>query len=193
MSKGLIPILLLLASCASVQQRKIETLSKVVYAENAAIKAKRFDLVQKYNADAVKLVAPPKDAVKIDAIQNFVVVPAEDSGVKTISLDSEEGKTLIASNPAIAKQVLKENADAGKVDSQTTKVLQEEQKELTKSKSSWFHLPFFFGISGILLVIGGIVLICFFPALLPIVINIFNLIASVVGRVISSIASLFKK
>lgn len=56
-----------MSGCSSVQKRQNAAVSAAVYSTKASMDAGRFDLAKKYNDEAVRLIPPPKKAVKINA------------------------------------------------------------------------------------------------------------------------------
>jgi len=170
---SILPVLpFLLFGCASVQQRKASEVSKLVYAENAAIHARRFDLAEKFSNEAVRIVPPPKKAVDVKPIQNFVVVPEEDNGkpAKDIS-------TIAKEHPEVSKQLAQEDKDLREEDKAVNKVIQAESHASQSKKG--FHFGFLSSIlvgSPVVLVVAFGVIALFFPELLPV---LFSLLGSI--------------
>jgi hypothetical protein len=169
-----------------------------VYAENAAIKAGRFDLAKAYGRQAVRLLPPPKKAIAVKPVESkgkeIVILPKEDDGLQDDAIDSPALTTLETQDKGIQGQIDAGKAPLAKETKATDKAVAAEMKDAAKEEAqpSFFQRWKFLGIP-LALVAGGIALVCLFPALLPLVIGLFGMLRKAVNAIITLISSLWRK
>lgn len=100
-------ITLTLTGCATkvkYVEKQSEELSQAVYATKDSIEVARIDLASKYSKEASRLVPPPKNRVKIDAIikskgdketERVLILPNANKNDKAIYVDTPEFQELI--------------------------------------------------------------------------------------------------
>lgn len=85
-------------------ERQSEELSRAVYATKDSLDVARFDLANKYAAESTKIVAPPKNKIKIEPIiqskndggtQRVVIIPSANSKDKIVTVGSADYEELI--------------------------------------------------------------------------------------------------
>lgn len=198
----------LLTSCQTPQQKLNQNISAGVYATKAAIDAGRFDQAKRYNDELTRIVAPPKKPIKINYFvtdsksrtpgdlseynKKYVVLPAGFDTSLVISMDSKEYQEILNENKKLAAEEKKTDENFQKYSSQTTKIIQERENELSKTKkASWFAwLTSAVGLTGI---IGLIAIMVFFPALIPVIVGFFGRIFAYINLAIAALTSKFKK
>lgn len=174
------------SSCSSVQEKRSQSLSRAVYAENSALTSGRFDLAAQYGKQAERLLKPPKKPVAVKPLdiqgKRFLTLPGEFNGTPTLVFGTPEADKALKADPKTEKQVKEEQKTLGKVEKEETKIIAQVQKEEAKEKSSgssFFHLGFFGKLilaSPLFLLLVFGVLCIFFPALLPL---LFNLVSDI--------------
>jgi hypothetical protein len=99
--------LITLTGCATkvkYVEKQSEELSQAVYATKDSIEVARIDLASKYSGEAARLVAPPKNRVKIDAIikskgdketERVLILPNANKNDKPIYVDTPEFQELV--------------------------------------------------------------------------------------------------
>jgi hypothetical protein len=201
--KGTVVILftalaILFSGCESTVAKKQATLSKAVYAENAAMKAGRFDLAQAYGAQAARLIAPPKSQVAVKSVapqgKEVVILPEEDADLPDVAVDSTGFNTLVSQDKGLQDQLNAENGTLAKVEKAADQVITAEAKDAAKQEARpslwsgiWKKLTLF-GVP--VLLIGGAVVLClFFPALLPLFVSLAKVLFSICNSVIGLIGS----
>lgn len=85
-------------------ERQSEELSRAVYATKDSLDAARFDLANKYAIESTKIVAPPKNKIKIDPViqskndggtQRVLIIPSANTKDKIIAVGSSDYEELI--------------------------------------------------------------------------------------------------
>lgn len=103
----LIISLLFLVGCTTKTkyiERQSEELSQAVYATKDSLDSARLDLANKYVQESVKIVAPPKNRIKIQSViksnkdgstQRVLIVNTKNNKDRIVSVDSPEYQELI--------------------------------------------------------------------------------------------------
>ncbi len=152
---------------------------------------------------AIAIDSPENTAL----LQKYVVLPPGFENQPIVVEDSAAYKELLSENKTLQKQhesdIKTYNEFQKKVDvniqQQAEQIKKDEAKlkklEAEARKRSWFHWIFGLGTFG--LIGGGIALLIFFPALLPLVGTILGRVASgfvaFINFIVNFIAGLFKK
>jgi len=143
-------ILALFSGCATTAAKRASALSKVVYAEDSAIRAGRFDVAKAYSAQATRLVSPPKKRIVVKPVvsqgKKYVVLPIEFSGTPALAIGSPALNTLVASDRALQGQMRAEDKALAQVTRETDKVITSEAMDAAKQEarpSFWHKFTFF--------------------------------------------------
>ncbi len=188
--------------CQNSIRKQKELISQTVYATGDSIKAGRVDLADSYSEQAMKLVAPPKQRLQITPVykttknikEPIAVLPTHYGDKTSVVKDSIEFQKLVLENEHLKKQFEMEKKSMDilvkSVDATNKQLLEEIEKQKSEKKSlfSWI-----WGLIGGLGLLGTVVLIAFFPAALPIVMNIFGIVAGWIRMLLESIKNLFNK
>ena len=107
MNRYIISIIsLLMFGCTTTKfvEKQSEELSKAVYATKDSLEFARLDLAEMYSDESVRLVPPPKDRIKIEAIvkgnsnngtERVLVLSSKNKNDKIVISDSSEYQDLI--------------------------------------------------------------------------------------------------
>lgn len=210
------------SGCASAQKKQMTAISRGVYATKDSIEKGRFDLAKKYNDELVRIVPPPKKAVKVNAFEvpnkkgkvgtlnstgifskeellnrsdRFIVLP-EGFENKPIIIDkSVEYNKLLEENASLRKSELENAKTVESFKQEATKVIQAKEAELAqaKRKSIFGWLLATLGFLGIGGIIGVVVLFALFPALQPVIGGVFSVIIRGINSFTGMFARMFKK
>jgi hypothetical protein len=126
-------IFLLLPACTIYTEKQSEALSKVVYASKDSMDAARIDLADRYITEAVRVVKPPKNRIKVESVyqkgasqhinavasssgrdpvpankQRMVIIPEKYRADTVVVVSSEEYQKLLRDKEVFA-QIQKDN------------------------------------------------------------------------------------
>lgn len=188
----------MLGGCTSAAKKQQKALAVAVYSAQKAIDNKRVDLAKNYIKEASRLLPPPKKLPKIAPAKSdngqitYTILPEGYIKENILVLDSPEYRKVMEENISLKKQITLEAKETEKFATEVDNAIRSVHEEAIKEKKkSWFGWVFA-SISG-LGFIGMIVLAIFFPALLPVVINIIKLIGAWISNVFKSIVESIRR
>lgn len=196
------------SGCATAASKQRKAISQGVYATKASIAAGRFDLAKQYNDEVARIVAPPSKPIVVQSVktdaqkatknspattsQQYVVMPPDLIGLPTVVVGSQQWNDLLNNNKTLQAQVVKEHDNLKEYHNTVDKSLQATADELAKEKkkSWWGWLISGLGITGIL----GIVALCiFFPAAIPVVLEVVEFVISLGNKILTQIGKALSK
>lgn len=151
-------------------------------------------MAKKYSDQLIRIVPPPAKKIVVKRVEivsdkggapnQYIVLPQEYSGTPTINLGSTELNVAIAKSPTLQQQFEREDKQLLKYEETVDNSMRATVKEAEKGENrSWLRNTLaFLGIGG---VIGAVVLLAFFPALIPVIISWFSSVVSGIGTGIS--------
>jgi hypothetical protein len=181
-----LPLILLVVSCSSVAEKENEVLRKSVYAVNQSVEAGRFDLVKKYSAQTVRLVAPPKDKIKIEPVKKdslIAILPEEFTNKKVIIEGSEDFKLLL-NDKELKIRLDKEKVTMESFSKDVDNILRQKQDQ-KKEPATFSWIGWMFKLGGLFGLTGLVVIFVFFPALIPVVVSGLSSFISAANQFIS--------
>jgi hypothetical protein len=191
---GVLLTLSLLSGCSTLKERQDREIARGFYAAQDAAKVGRFDLSKKYLDETSKLIAPPKDKIKISPVLDkdkkaIVIIPDEFKGVQV---------SLKPTSEEFLKQFKKEDSDLFGFSKKIDQVIREKENIFNKegSKPSFLHRlgGWFNGIFGfsIFSIVSLGILCLFFPTLIPLLLNIFSAIGSIINWIFQKLSDSIK-
>lgn len=199
----ILSVSLFFGGCASVSQRQATQIVRLVNIEKNSEDVGRFDLAKKANSDLIKLIGSPKKEVVVKPITKVVkgqavitVVLPKGTNLSSVVDEEDTDFNEIVNSSASNKSAEK---DAKKLvvteDKKTNDIVEAKIEAAAKPKAtSWFSwFLTIFGSLGLVGVIGIILLLCFFPALAPLVISIAEDVIGIINSLIGLVAGWFKK
>lgn len=201
---------MMLTGCQTAAVKQQKAISTGVYAIQSSMKAGRFDLAEKYEEQLVKVVTPPKNKIQIktfapvpskdfslveqspNASKPYVVLPEEFKNAPVIVNNSTQFNAIVNSSPVLKNQIKKEDAQVGTFTKQINKTVDALKTEsLAAKKKGWFGGIFGWvtGILGTVGILGTIALCVFFPAAIPIVMDVFKIFFGVINDIFKWIAA----
>lgn len=140
--------------------------------------------------------------------ENAIILPPSAANMTVIVEDSPEYKALLEKYESIRKQRAEEKKSEAKFEKGVEKVQRDDAKTVAKAEAShknifqkigsWFSFLSFFSLTGIILTIAGIIVLCvLFPPLVPMVMSVagrlFSAGLTLVNTVLAALARRFKK
>lgn len=202
---------MLIGGCASPAARQSAQISNLVSLEGKEIAASRFDLVKKTQANLQRLVPVSKSKIVINTlkgapifkpgdkqstINNVIVLPDGTNLVdaNVVAANSAAFNAVINATSANKTEEKKDESLITSTNNQTTAII----AAVAAAKANpphgllWWALHIF-SYLGIVGVVGLIVLLIFFPTLLPIVLGILKDLYDIIAYIFTWIGSWFKK
>lgn len=196
-----------LLGCSSTAKRALKkreaAVAEGVYLVHDSLAKGRVDLAKVYSEKLSTIVAPPKFRATVKPItstssngvaQEAVILPAAFQNKPVVVRDSTEFVKMVEASPILKKQLQEEVKQEIAFQKKTEIVRQETEKVLNDAaetkKSHWFAWTSIIAGGGIITVI---VLVMLFPALWPLIQNIFGIIIGFFTRCVSFIGTLFTK
>lgn len=187
-------------ACTSAQKKRDKAIAVGVYKVSKAIDSGRIDEAKRYSRELTRIVAPPKEKIVVKPIevkkegvsQTLVILPEELKDKTVIVENSQEFNKVLEQSKELQKQVAAEKKEFNKFQDKVDDSIRTTQAELAKEKKKSFW-GWATGLVGGLGFVGIILLMVFFPAAIPLIINVVSSVFGVFNKLLAYVAGLFKR
>lgn len=191
--------------CSTASKKRDKAIAVGIYQVNQSLKQGRVDLAKKYSDQLVRVVAPPKKLPVIHKVEikqkdgssnQYIVLPLEYSGTPALTIGTKPFEEAVAQSAELRKQLATEEKEIKKFEATVDNSIRATVKQADKDEKRTGMFGWLMGTLGVLGIggiIGLIVLCALFPALIPIVVNLFGSVMAIANQGLSAVARLWKR